>query len=185
MSSKFTRKRKPSLSIDNNSLSLYENPLQSSFSPKHTFPQIEFIPQIDSDVERNIGDDIDGLGMSRNEVKRLTQSIENRGINPTFIAQQLLKKRLKNEKLRNARNIRTQNMTDEEKRAHKEKRRLDRIRYRANKTKEELEREAELAKNRKQKFMNKRKKSGGKQTRKQTNKYKKNSNMRKSKKVYK
>lgn len=170
MSRKFTRKRKPSLSIDNNSFSLYENPQQSSFSPKHTFPQIEYIyPQIDSDVERNIGDDIDGLGMSRNEVKRLTQSIENKGINPTFIAQQLLKKRLKNEKSR----------------ANKEKRRLDRIRYRANKTKEELEREAELAKNRKHKFMNKRKKSGGKQTRKQTNKYKKRTNIRKSKKVYK
>lgn len=185
MSSKFTHKRKPSLSIDN-VLSLSENPHDfdfqlSSLSPIYTYSQT------DSDNERSIGNNIDNLGMSRKEVKRLTQSIENQGIDPTFIAQQLLQKKLiKNENLRNYRNKQMENMTDEEKRAHKEKRRLDRIRYRLSKTKEQLEREYELARKRKQKFLdNKRKKSGGKQTRKQTNKYKKRTNMRKSKKVYK
>ena len=179
MSIEYTRKRKPSLSIDN-ALSLPENPDNfdfqlSSISPMHTYTDNDWNPAME-----------DNLEMSHKDVKRLTQSIENQGIDPTFIGQQLLlKRKIKNEKIKNYRNKLIENMTDEEKRAHKEKRRLDRIRYRANKTKEELEREAELAKNRKHKFMNKRKKSGGKQTRKQTNKYKKNSNIRKSKKVYK
>ena len=180
MSIEYTRKRKPSLSIDN-ALSLPENPDNfdfqlSSISPMHTYTDSDWNPAME-----------DNLEMSHKDVKRLTQSIENQGIDPTFIGQQLLlKRKIKNEKIKNYRNKLIENMTDEEKRAHKEKRRLDRIRYRANKTKEELERERELARKRKQKFLdNKRKKSGGKQTRKQTNKYKKRTNMRKSKKVYK
>lgn len=176
MSIEYTRKKKPSLSIDN-VLSQPEKPHDfdfqlSSISPIDTYTDSDWNPAME-----------DNLEMSHKDVKRLTQSIENQGIDPTFIGQQLLlKRKIKNENIRNARNKKIENMTDEEKRAHKEKRRLDRIRYRLNKTEEQLERERELARKRKQKFLdNKRKKSGGKQT----NKYKKRTNMRKSKKVYK